>query len=183
MRQGILSDLLAVPSTSINADDLAREIAGGGQPTPEQSLRAAQLCDDRLDEAIAARRSVMVETVLSSDKLKRRVEVARTSDFEIALVYVTLRDGRLNVARVAQRNAQGGHDVPPDRVLGRRSRSHAQFEWFARRADIVLVFDNTAIPTYAAGCVGGAWDLANVDLLPDELATTIRTLHAEDRPH
>ncbi len=61
-------------------------------------------------------------------------------------------------------------------MLSRRARSHALFEWFARAADIVLVFDNTGAPVYAAGMSNGIWDLADVDRLPDDLAATIRTL-------
>ena len=176
VRHGVLSDYLDVPSASINPDEVARELTGGGALTPEISLQAAQTCDARLDAEIAAGRSVTVETVLSSDKLKRRVEAARAAGFSIALVYVTLRHPALNVARVRQRHAQGGHDVPSDRVLSRRERSHALFEWFARQADIVLVFDNTAAPAYAAGKAGGMWDLADLDQLPDDLAATIQRL-------
>lgn len=176
VQQGVLATYLHVPRNSINPDDVARELAGGGAVSPEQSLHAAQLCDERLDAEIAAGRSVAVETVLSSDKLKHRVEAAKAACFFVVLVYVTVRDGALNVARVGQRHAQGGHDVPPDRVLSRRVRSHALFEWFAQQAHMVLVFDNTSTPVYAAGKADGAWDLADVDRLPNDLAATIRGL-------
>jgi len=176
VRQGVLSRVLKLPTTSLNADDLALELAGGQLPTPAQSLHAAQLCDDRLDAEIAAGRSVMVETVLSSDKLMRRVEAAQSAGYRFSLVYVTLHDGALNVARVAQRHAGGGHAVPPERVLDRRARSHAHFGWFAQRGDLVLVFDNTSAPVYAAGKADSAWDLAAVDRLPPDLAMTIRRL-------
>lgn len=176
VRQGVLATVLHVPLISINPDDVARELAGGNAPSPEENLQAAQVCDARLDAEIAAGRSVTVETVLSSDKLKRRVEAAKAARFAIALVYVTVRDGALNVARVEQRHAQGGHHVPPDRVLSRRARSHALFEWFARRADVVMVFDNSSTPVYAAGMADGVWDLADVDRLPSDLAATIRRL-------
>jgi len=168
--------VLKLPKTSINADDLAREMAGGQLPTPAQSLHAAQLCDDRLDAEIAAGRSVMVETVLSSDKLIRRVEAAQSAGYRFSLVYVSLHDGALNVARVAQRHAGGGHDVSAERVLDRRIRSHAHFAWFAQRADLVLVFDNTSVPVYAAGKADGAWDIAEVHRLPPDLVGTIRRL-------
>jgi predicted ABC-type ATPase len=176
VRHGVLSAYLDVPPASINPDEVARELTGDGRLTLEISLQAAQTCDTRLDAEIAAGRSVTVETVLSSDKLKRRVEAARAAGFSIVLVYVTLRYPALNVARVQQRHAQGGHDVPSDRVLSRRERSHALFEWFARQADIVLVFDNSAVPVYAAGKAGGMWDLADLDRLPDDLAATIQRL-------
>jgi predicted ABC-type ATPase len=180
VQQGVLGSLLHAPpvgsGVSINPDDVARELTGGHPPSPEDSLRAAQLCDAKLDAEIAAGRSVTVETVLSSDKLKGRVEADKAAGFSVILVYVTLHSAALNVARVEQRRAQGGHDVPPDRVLNRRTRSHALFEWFARRADIVLVFDNSTMPVYAAGKADGIWDLPDVDRLPADLAATIRRL-------
>ena len=92
VRHGVLSDYLDVPSASMtNPDEVARELTGGGALTPEISLQAAQACDAQLDAEIAAGRSVTVETVLSSDKLKRRVEAAKAARFSIALVFVTLR--------------------------------------------------------------------------------------------
>jgi len=157
-------------------DDVAGQLAGGDAPSPEETLQAAQICDERLDAEIAAGRSVAVETALSSGKLKRRVEAAQAAAFSIVLVYITVRHGALNVARVEQRHAQGGHDVPPDRVLSRRTRSHALFEWFARQADLVLVFDNTSTPVYAAGKADGVWDLPDIDRLPDDIAASIRAL-------
>jgi predicted ABC-type ATPase len=176
VRSGVLSRVLDVPPTSLNADDLARELADGQLPTMAQSLRAAQLCDDQLDARLEAGESVMIETVLSSDKLQRRVELAQRTGYRASLVYITLREAALNVARVAQRHAGGGHDVPPQRVLDRRARSHAAFGWFAQRSDLVLVFDNTAAPVYAAGKAAGVWDLADIGRLPPELAATIRQL-------
>jgi hypothetical protein len=66
--------------------------------------------------------------------------------------------------------------VPPQRVLDRRTRSHAHFAWFERRGDLVLVFDNTSVPVYAAGKADGVWDIADVARLPPDLAETIRRL-------
>lgn len=178
VRGGVVSAILPLPATSINADDIARALAGGAQPTPDHSLRAAQLADARLDAEIEAGRSVCVETVLSSDKLRRRVEAAQAGGYEVALIYVTVRDGALNLLRVAQRHAQGGHDVPADRVLARRARSHDAFAWFADRADLVLVFDNTDAPVRAAGKLGGVWRLWAVDRLPSDLADAVERLAA-----
>jgi predicted ABC-type ATPase len=41
VRHGVLSDYLDVPSASINPDEVARELTGGGALTPEISLQAA----------------------------------------------------------------------------------------------------------------------------------------------
>jgi len=95
------------------------------------------------------RRSLLVETVLSSDKFRARVTAALAGGFRFGLVSVTLRAAALNVARVADRAVEGGHDVPTDRVLARRVRSHAAFAWFAARAHWGLLIDNTGGPDLA----------------------------------
>ena len=43
VRQGVLAAHLDVPLGSINPDDVARDLAGGGAPTADISLRAAQI--------------------------------------------------------------------------------------------------------------------------------------------
>ena len=175
VRTGALTGLLVVPSLSINADDIAQELAGGGQPSAEQSLLAAQKSDALLDDQIAMERSVLVETVLSSDKFKSRVAMARDRGFQIALVYVSVRIPELNIARVANRFLLGGHDVPIDRITARRARSHRMFAWFAEAADQVYVFDNsTVVPALAAFKDGGQWTIRDLDLLAGDLAETIR---------
>ena len=73
VRSGAISAAIDVPALSINADDIARSLAGDSNPTPEQSLRAAQMADGELDAAIHLFGSdAMIETVLSSDKFKAR---------------------------------------------------------------------------------------------------------------
>ena len=177
VRTGALTGLIAVPSLSINADDIAQELAGGAQPSAQQSLLAAQRSDALLDDQIAMDRSVLVETVLSSDKFKNRVVMARDKGFQIALVYVSVRIPELNIARVANRFLLGGHDVPVDRITARRTRSHQMFGWFAEAADQVYVFDNsTLVPALAAFKDGDQWTIRDLDLLADDLAETIRNL-------
>ena len=184
VRRGVLSRVLDVPAKSINADDFAKELANGGQPTDEQSLQAAQVSDARVDAEIAAGRSVMVETVLSSDKYKSRVLTAHAGGYHVVLVYVSMKTAELNIERVGVRFALGGHDVPRERILARRTRSHRMFGWFAEQADQVLVFDNsTASPALGALKGPTGWVLHNLDVLPVELALTIRSLAAnKDQP-
>jgi predicted ABC-type ATPase len=177
VQSGVLSRVLEVPSLSINPDDVARDLAGGGQPNNHQSLLAAQICDARLDAEIASGKSVMVETVLSSDKFKTRVQAARNGGFDVVFIYVTVRSAGLNVARVLLRTGLGGHDVPRDRIIDRRGRSHAMFAWFAEAADTVFVFDNSGtVPVVTAFKHHGKWTLAAPDRLPSDLALTVRRL-------
>lgn len=178
VRSGVLAEVLPVAAASINADDFAKAIASGKAPSDAQSLQAAQIADALLDDHIAAGLSVVVETVLSSDKLKSRVITAAAAGFEIVLIYVTLRDAELNIDRVASRYALGGHDVPEDRIRARRDRSHAIFPWFAQHASRVFVFDNTKLrPNLVAIKDAAGWMIVSkLSRLPPDLAASVASL-------
>ena len=60
------------------------------------------------------------------------------------MIYVLLASAELQLERIAVRVREGGHDVPPDKARERRIRSFREFTWFAREADAVWVFDNSA---------------------------------------
>lgn len=141
----------SLPELLLNPDDIARSLRAQLPGASElEVVRQAQAESDALvDQAIMARRSFLVETVLSSDKFRPRVTAALAGGFRFGLVFVSLRAAVLNVARVADRVVEGGHDVPTDRVLARRVRSHAAFDWFAPRAHRGLLIDNTGGPDLA----------------------------------
>jgi hypothetical protein len=63
--------------------------------------------------------------------------------------------------------------VPIDRILERRRKSHQNFRWFADHADIVLVYDNTSLPTFAAGKIFGTWMAPALHALADELREAV----------
>lgn len=179
MRSGALAGVIGpLPDASFNPDDIARSLREQMPAATELDLvRSAQAdSDGRVDQAILARRSFLVETVLSSDKFRARVTEALARGFRIGLVFVTLRAAALHVARIADRVIDGGHDVPEDRVLARRVRSHAAFGWFAARAHRGLLIDNTGGPDLAAdGPIlvaeksdgQQAWQVYRPDLYPD----------------
>lgn len=109
-------------------------------------LRAAQAKSDaQVVAAIRSGQSVMVETVLSTDKFKAVVTEAIEAGFIFGFVFVTVSSADMNEARVRNRAARGGHDVPPDRIRARRTRAHAAASWFAARASIGLVIENSGL--------------------------------------
>jgi len=135
-------------SYRLNADERARELEAQGHPRSDATnLLAAQQIDAELKEAISARRSVVVETVLSSNKYRRLVRRARAKGFVVVVVYVCLRSPELAARRVALRVRAGGHDVPADRIARRWSASLDNLAWFGVRADAVYVFDNSGDET------------------------------------
>jgi predicted ABC-type ATPase len=88
-----------------------RTIGGGRQEV------AADACEHRVRQLIAeASRSVVIETVLSTDKYKDIVEQALAKGFRFLFVYVVLSSVEEAIKRIATKVTAGGHDVPTDKV-------------------------------------------------------------------
>jgi predicted ABC-type ATPase len=68
---------------------------------------------------------------------------ARERGFDVALIYVGTSDPSINVARVANRVALGGHDVPEVDIRRRYIRSLLNLPIAAARADVSVIFDNS----------------------------------------
>ncbi|MBP1806968.1 zeta toxin family protein [Rubellimicrobium aerolatum] len=128
----------------INPDLLAARIRDMEDlPLGEANLQAVRRIERWLEASIEAHQTVGVETVLSSPKYRRLVELAKSKGFEVRLIYVILRSPDLNVERVRLRVLKGGHDVPEDKVRARYVRSLEQMPWFLDQADRAWVFDNS----------------------------------------
>jgi predicted ABC-type ATPase len=125
-------DLLA--SRIQSAEKLAQNVA---------NLEAVKRIEAWLEASINAHQSIGVETVLSTDKYRRLVQMAKARGFEIRLVYIILREPNLNVRRVKLRVRKGGHPVPVAKIRERWQRSVDQLPWFLEQADWALIFDNS----------------------------------------
>lgn len=134
-----------IPAFAQSPDEIARVLPGAAPGHDAVAyVRAAQAASDSLvGAAVRDGRTILVETVGSSGKFFQVLDEARERGMRIGLVYVTVQLEALNVARVAQRVAAGGHDVPEQAILDRRERSIRNFPEFARLADAGLVLDNS----------------------------------------
>lgn len=94
------------------------------------NLSAVQRIESWLEASIGVHKSVGVETVLSTDKYRRLVVMAKDHGFAVWLIYVVLDTTERNIERVRIRVRKGGHDVPEAKIRSRRERSLAQFPWF-----------------------------------------------------
>ena len=72
------------------------------------------------------------------------------------MIYVLLNSARRQIARVRGRVADGGNDVPEDKIRGRRTRSFEQLAWFDEHVDRLDLFDNSAsVPVMMATKAAG----------------------------
>jgi predicted ABC-type ATPase len=137
-----LFENLNLPGPFLNADVVARGI---DPDNPEgASLAAGRVIVERLRAVIGARQDFTYETTLSSHQAISLMQRAKDAGYEVGLVFVALGSADMNVDRVANRVASGGHNIPEDVIRRRYDVSLARLADAIRVADATLVYDNTA---------------------------------------
>jgi len=124
----------------INADDIAAGLEG---PYPARVTAAQAEAEARRQACIAGRRNFSFETVMSHPSKIDLLRQARAAGFQVLLYFVSTEAPELNVARVRQRVALGGHPVPEDRIVARYARTMALLPDAVEQADRVVLFDNS----------------------------------------
>lgn len=126
-------------------DAFARELlATGGWD--QRSANAAAWAEGvrRLDDAIAGRRNFAFETTLGGDSIaKRLIDAARTSH-EVHVWFCGLDSVERHLARVRDRAAAGGHDIPAALIRERFDRSREHLLRLMPHLARLQVHDNSA---------------------------------------
>lgn len=125
----------------INPDDIAVGLIGSYQ---ERVLLAQQIADQRREESIKQSRSFSFETVMSHESKLDILKKAKSAGFFVQIFFVGIDNPEVNVERVASRVAQGGHDVPSDRIVNRWQRSMELLCPAVLIADKSFIFDNSS---------------------------------------
>jgi predicted ABC-type ATPase len=131
---------LPVFGTYINADDLKAEYN-------LTDLETAQQADALRNELVSRLADFSFETVLSTDRNLLLLKNAKEKGYEVQCVYVLTCNENINVARVRARVAQGGHDVPEDKIRIRYRRALALIPALIEVCDKILIYDNSVMPT------------------------------------
>lgn len=124
----------------INPDEIADTLEGSYD---DRVRRAQAIADRRRAEALEARTSFSFETVMSHPSKLDVLRTARLRGFRTVLYFVATESAELNVGRVRQRVALGGHDVPEDRIRARYVRTLKMLPQALRLADLAVLFDNS----------------------------------------
>lgn len=143
VESGLLQAIIGHDLLTLNADVRTRALLAADPLLVDANLRAAIAIDAELAAAIEQRTDVLVETVLSSDKYLDDVGRARALGYQVGMIYIGLATSADAVRRVALRRQRGGHDVPPEKVVLRWSRSIAMLGRMIEQLDRLFVFDNT----------------------------------------
>jgi len=158
-RAAVAEGLIPADIEFVNADLFeAAELTQVVDPK-SRSEQARRWADKRRATLLAAGRSFVSETVFSHPSKLQLMADAREAGFRTVLLVVCVDDPQQLVRRVAQRVREGGHAVPPDRILARYPRTLAHLKGAVRLADLALLYDTsgTAIqpPRLVARCRRG----------------------------
>jgi len=158
---------LAIYSVETNAD----EILGFFQQSPFLALKgltdkaaALQFDDGRLDfsavgvdsylasvaadfirqKLLESGVSFTFETVMSSPDKIEFLRKAQECGFRTYLYYVATEDPDINISRVENRVAEGGHPVPPEKIVSRYYRSLELLLDAVQYSNRAYIFDNSS---------------------------------------
>jgi len=131
---------LAMPF--VNADRLARLVYP--EAPEEHSYKAAQLAEQQRNNLLLSGTSFCFETVYSHPSKIDFAARAKALGYAVIMVVIHLEQAELNAARIAQRVSEGGHSVPPEKVISRIPRMLAQVQASISLCDQVRVLDNSS---------------------------------------
>ena len=126
----------------INAD----EIAKGLSPFQPESvaMQAGRIMLARMDELLQKGEIFAFETTLATKSYKQKIEWAQANGYEVTLLFFWLDSPNIAKKRVAQRVAEGGHNIPLETIERRYYNGIANlFAIYIDMVDICYIFDNS----------------------------------------
>ncbi|WP_455912191.1 zeta toxin family protein [Pseudomonas putida] len=136
--------LLKFPDSLAKLDSLV--VAHGQVAFPSRqvdSYIASALADFIRVSLIEERVSFTFETVMSDISKIELLRHAKAAGYRVYVYYVATADADINVARVAYRASQGGHDVPADKIRSRYQRSLENLSEAILLSNRAYIFDNS----------------------------------------
>jgi len=126
----------------INPDHIARDRFGDWNSI-ESVIKAAQFATKWRETCIEHQKSLIFETVLSTPEKVSYIERAKKAGYFIRLFFIGTDHPSINVARIANRVMEGGHDVPITKTISRYTKSIANCVKSATIVDRLYVYDNS----------------------------------------
>ncbi len=126
----------------INAD----YIAHGLSPfDPDKAaLKAGKIMISEIENHIEHQRDIAIETTLSGKRYARLIPQWQAQGYAVKLIFLSLANVELSIARVACRIRQGGHAIPEPTIRRRFEQGRNNFELhYKPLVDAWVHFDNS----------------------------------------
>ncbi len=126
------------PIPFVNRDVIAKGL--DPEKPDNAALRALRVASSQQRELLNKGEPFVTESIRPDPDLIRG---ARELGYKTRVLFVCLETPDMNMARVRNRVARGGHSVPPGAIVARYDRSIASAVEAIHQAEQVLVFDNS----------------------------------------
>ncbi len=108
-----------------------------------RSQEARRWADERRASLLGSGQTFVSETVFSHPSKLDLITSAQSLGYRVVLLVVSVNDPAQLPMRVAQRVQEGGHPVPPERVLSRYPRTMRNLAHAVAVADLALLYDTS----------------------------------------
>lgn len=126
----------------INPDDIAQNEFGDWN-SPAAVIKAANRAEELREECLRNKRSLLVETVLSTEEKIVFIRKAKEAGFFVRIFFIGTDSPEINASRVTRRVIEGGHEVPIGKIIKRYFSSMQMCVYAAALADRLYVHDNS----------------------------------------
>jgi predicted ABC-type ATPase len=106
-------------------------------------LFAAQVATEVRYTLLFAKESFDFETVLSTNEKLEFIKLAKELGYVVKMYFFYTTSPNINIARIAKRVTEGGHNVPDDRVVKRYAKSLDMLTKVAPYVDTLHIIDNS----------------------------------------
>jgi len=138
----VLAGVIPAEAEFVNADLYEAAHLQHIADAQARSKQAQRWADTRRAELLQAGTSFVSETVFSHESKLALIANAQAQGFFVMLLLVALDQPERLLERVAQRVAEGGHAVPPTRILARYPRTLTHLTRAVRAADAAVLYDS-----------------------------------------
>lgn len=138
----LLSNEWGANSLYINPDNIAQQEFGDWN-SPDAVLKAARYATELRYKCLEEKCDFVFETVFSSREKLAFLRKAHEAGFFVRLFYVCTESPAINVARIAKRYMNGGHEVPISKVVSRYFKSLEMVKQAMSFVDRVYIYDNS----------------------------------------
>ena len=126
----------------LNADEIAKSLSA--ENPGAKKISAGRLFFQKLNEAVAQNKSLLIESTLSGRYLQKLFETWRNQNYQITIIFLFVETPEILIERIAERVKKGGHFVPDEDVRRRFVRGKKNFwDVYKNLADSWSLFYNT----------------------------------------
>lgn len=130
------TELLKPPMDYINADEIKKALKCSDKEAAIEAEKQREAHLEKFEE-------FCFETVLSTERNLKLLQRAKEKGYFIRCYYILTADPEINVCRVQSRVAEGGHDVPRDKIISRYERALDLVKDVVAVSDICHIYDNS----------------------------------------